>query len=137
MNANLMSKKIEMSKNEAKAAGKIGSHEFNELQAYLTAYPGFGIEIKAQAKRKNDSKGLDYKFMQNHIAKCDRENKAEIMEKFNTLIAADKKNKVEGSENLETASYLEVKKWFLATFPEIEKAREDNRKKIQEILNAA
>lgn len=35
MNANLMTKKIEMSKNEAKAAGKIGTAEFEMLREYM------------------------------------------------------------------------------------------------------
>ena len=38
MNANLMTKKIEMSKNEAKAAGKIGTPEFEELKNYMAMY---------------------------------------------------------------------------------------------------
>ena len=33
MNANIFSRKIEMTKAEAKAAGKIGSEKFKELQA--------------------------------------------------------------------------------------------------------
>ena len=37
MNANLMTKKIEMSKNEAKAAGKIGTAEFEMLREYMAA----------------------------------------------------------------------------------------------------
>ena len=49
MNANLMTKKIEMSKNEAKAAGKIGTPEFEELKNYMAMYPGFEIQIKAPA----------------------------------------------------------------------------------------
>ena len=46
MNANLMTKKIEMSKNEAKAAGKIGTPEFEELKNYMAMYPGFEIHNK-------------------------------------------------------------------------------------------
>lgn len=52
MNANLMTKKIEMSKNEAKAAGKIGTPEFEKLRQYMEMYPGFEVQIKAPAKRK-------------------------------------------------------------------------------------
>ena len=44
MNANLMSKKIEMTKKEAKAAGKIGSDEFKNLRQLMEMYPGYEIQ---------------------------------------------------------------------------------------------
>ena len=63
MNANLCAKVIEMTKNEAKAAGKIGSEKFKELREYQAAYPYFTIEIKAAPKRKASFSGLTYKYM--------------------------------------------------------------------------
>lgn len=57
------------------------------------------------------------------------------MNEFNTLIAQDKKDKKEGSENLRAASYIDVKNWFNATFPEIKKYREEHSDKVQKILN--
>ena len=120
MNANLMTKKIEMSKNEAKAAGKIGTPEFEELKNYMAMYPGFEIQIKAPAKRKVEFRGLTYEYMKNYIKKHDDED-GKIMAEFNDLIALDKKNKVEGAEHLEAAGYLDVKKWFLAKYPEVAK----------------
>ena len=136
MNANLMTKKIEMSKKEAKAAGKIGTPEFEELKNYMAIYPGFEIQIKAPAKRKVEFRGLDYNYMRTYIQKHDDED-GKIMAEFRELIAQDKKDKVEGAEHLEAAGYLDVKKWFLAKFPEIQKYKEDHQKKVQEILNAA
>lgn len=136
MNANLMTKKIEMSKNEAKAAGKIGTPEFEELRQYMAMYPGFEVQIKAPAKRKVEFRGLDYKYMKSYILKHDDKN-GTIMAEFNTLIAQDRKDKVEGAEHLEATGYLDVKKWFLAKFPEIKKYKEAHDKKVQEILNAA
>ena len=136
MNANLMTKKIEMSKKEAKAAGKIGTPEFEELKNYMKEYPNFEILIKAPAKRKVEFRGLTYEYMKNYIKKHDDED-GKIMAEFNALIALDKKNKVEGAEHLEAAGYLDVKKWFLAKFPEIKKFKEEHSKKVQEILAAA
>ena len=136
MNANNFSRKIEMTKAEAKAAGKIDSEKYNELRDYLDAYPGFEIQIKAPAKRKVEFRGLDYKFMKEYIQKHDNAD-GTIMAEFRTLTAQDKKEKIEGSENLEAAGYLDVKKWFLAKFPEIKKFKEDHAKKVQEILDAA
>lgn len=134
MNANLMTKKIEMTKNEAKAAGKIGTPEFETLKNYMLAYPGYEIQIKAPAKRKVELKGLDYKYMRAYILKCNKENKEDIMDKFNNLIAQEKKDGKEGSEYLEAAGYLEVRAWFLKQFPEIEQRRDDHKKKVQAIL---
>ena len=136
MNANLMKKTIEMTKAEAKAAGKIGSEKFNELREYMNIYPTFTIDIKAPAKRKVEFRGLTYEYMKNYIKKNDDED-GKIMAEFNALIALDKKNKVEGAEHLEAAGYLDVKKWFLAKFPEIKNFKDEHAKKVQEILAAA
>lgn len=136
MNANLMKKTIEMTKAEAKAAGKIGSEKFNELREYMNIYPTFTIDIKAPAKRKVEFRGLTYEYMKNYIKKNDDED-GKIMAEFNDLIALDKKNKVEGAEHLEAAGYLDVKKWFLAKFPEIKQYKEQHAEKVQKILTAA
>ena len=135
MNANIFSRKIEMTKAEAKAAGKIGSEKFGELQQYMKVFPGFEIQIKASVKRKVDLKGLDYDYMRNYIQKCGRTDKDDIMNKFNTLIAQEKKEGKEGSEHLKAAGYPEVREWFLSTFPEIKQTRDDHKKKVQAILN--
>ena len=135
MYANLFEKKIEMTKTEAKAAGKIGTDEYNTLMELMQRFPSFPIEIKAPAKRKTEFKGLDYKFMLNYINKCNRDDKTEILNQFNTLTAQAKKNGEENSEYMEAASYLDVKKWFLATFPEIEKFRDDHKQKVKDIMS--
>ena len=136
MNANLMTKKIEMSKNEAKAAGKMGTPEFEMLMQYRATYPTFEIAIKATSKRKSEFKGLTYKYMITYIQAHD-DNEKTIMSEFNILIAKNKKDKVNGFEHLEAASYLDVKEWFLAKFPEIKQHRDNHKKKVQEILNKA
>ena len=56
------------------------------------------------------------------------------MAEFRELIAQDKKDKVEGAEHLEAAGYLDVRAWFLTTFPEIKQTRENHNKKVQAIL---
>ena len=136
MNANLMTKKIEMSQKEAKSAGKIGTPEFEELKNYMEMYPGFEVQIKAPAKRKVEFRGLTYKYMKNYIKKHDDKD-GTIMAEFCELIAQDKKDKVEGAEHLEATGYLDVKKWFLAKFPEIKEYKEQHAEKAQKILAAA
>ena len=136
MNANIFSGKIEMTKAEAKAAGKIGSDKYNELRQYMKEFPGFEIQIKAPAKRKVEFRGLTYEYMKNYIKKHDDED-GKIMAEFRELIAQDKKDKIEGAEHLEAASYNDVKKWFLAKFPEIKEYKEQHAEKAQKILAAA
>ena len=133
MNANLFARKIEMTKTEAKEAGKLNSDACNTLRQLMEMYPGYEIQIKAPAKRKNEFGKLDYKYMRAYILKHDDEKHSK-METFKTLIAQDKKDGREGSEHLEAAGYLDVRVWFLSTFPEIKQNREDHKAKVQAIL---
>ena len=55
--------------------------------------------------------------------------------RFSLAIGRNEKNGEENSEYMEAASYLDVKKWFLATFPEIEKFRDDHKQKIKDIMS--
>ena len=121
MFANLITKKIEMSKTEAKAAGKLNSEKFNELHTLRTMYPSFEIEIKASsAKKKTDYKGLTYDYMTKYIEAHDDEEKS-IMTEFEMLRATSD----EAKEALaESASYKEIKEWFLKKFPAIAKFHE-------------
>ena len=121
MFANLITKKIEMSKTEAKAAGKLNSEKFNELHALRAMYPTFEIEIKASsAKKKTDYKGLTYDYMTKYIEAHDDEEKS-IMAEFEMLRATSD----EAKEALaESASYKEIKEWFLKKFPTIAKFHE-------------
>ena len=118
MNANLMTKKIEMSTTEAKAAGKINSEKFNELNTLRTMYPTFEIEIKASTTKKSakeNYKGLTYDYMKKYIESHDDEQKS-IMAEFEMLRGTS----VEAQEALaDSASYKEIKEWFLKKFPAI------------------
>ena len=136
MNANIIKKTIEMSKNEAKKAGKIDTKEFKELRAYQEIYPTFTIDIKAPAKRKNEFKGLTYDYMKSYIKKHDDED-GEKMKQFLKLIGQDEDVKEEGSEALEVAGYLDVRDWFLKQFPDIKKSKENRREEIKKILASA
>ncbi len=135
MRANLTTNKIEMSKKEANEAGKIGTKEFLELKQLKEFFPTYIIEIKTATKRKAEYKGLTYDYMKNYIVKCDKENKDKIMEDFKTLTDDENGNIKDGLKIADGTSYLKVKEWFLKTFPEIEKFKEDHENKVKEILN--
>lgn len=130
MYANYEKKVIELSKNESKAAGKIGTPEFEELQKLRAAFPNFPVVIKAPKKAKNQLK-IDYKFMEEYIQKHDGENAA-AMDELNILRG---KKTVEG-EYVEAVNFMEIKNWFLKKYPEIKNAQKTYREKINEILSS-
>lgn len=130
MNANFTKQIIEMSTTEAKAAGKFGSPEFNELQGLRAAYPNFQIVVKAPKKAKNQLK-IDYNFMEVYIKGHD--NAEENMNKLDIL----RGKKADEGVYVETVNFMDIKKWFLATYPEIKEAQKKYREQIDKILNVA
>ena len=138
MNANLMTKKIEMTKTEAKAAGKPNTAEYNTLLELMKNFPGFQIEIvKSAAKKVDRFKGLDYDYMEAYIMSHSKENKKEtkpILEVFYELRGLDKDGKKIGMAA--AASYGEIKMWFLTQYPEIEKMGENVNKIIEKTRKA-
>ena len=130
MNANLMSKKIEMTKTEAKAAGKPNTAEYNTLLELMKNFPGYQIEIVKSAKKVDRFKGLDYDYMEDYI----KSHKSELLEIFYELRGLDKDGKNVGMAA--AATYGEIKMWFLTQFPEIEKMGEKVNKIIEETRKA-
>ena len=131
MNANLFSCKIEMTKTEAKAAGKPNTTEYNTLLELMKNFPGFPIEIvKSAAKKVDRFKGLDTNYMENYI----KSHKPELLETFYELRGLDANGKK--VELAAAATYGEIKMWFLTQFPEIEKLGENVNKIIEEARKA-
>ena len=140
-----MTKKIEMSKNEAKAAGKPNTAEYNALLEQLKTFPGYQIEIvKSAAKKVDRFRGLDYDYMEKYMEKHPKEIEMEmeddkketkpILEVFYELRGLDKEGKKVGMAA--AASYGEIKMWFLTQYPEIEKFGENVSKIIEETRKA-
>lgn len=126
-----MTKKIEMSKTEAKAAGKPNTTEYNTLLELMKNFPGFQIEIvKSAAKKADRFKGLDINYMENYI----KSHKPELLETFYELRGLDANGKK--VELAAAATYGEIKMWFLTQFPEIEKLGENVNKIIEEARKA-
>ena len=145
MYANLFESKIEMTKAEAKNAGKIGTDEYNTLMQLKKDFPGFPIEIvKTSTKKTSRFKGLDKDYMENYIKEHPlnievemdegkKESKS-ILEIFYELRGLDKDGKKIGMAA--AASYGEIKMWFLTQYPEIEKMGEKVNKIIEETRKA-
>ena len=128
MYANLMTKKIVMTKTEAKAAGKPNTTEYNALLDLMKNFPGFQMEIvKSTAKKVDRFKGLDYDYMENYI----KSHNSELLEIFYELRGLDEDGKKVSMAA--SATYGEVKMWFLTQFPEIEKMGES----VDKIIDAA
>ena len=125
-----MSKKIEMTKTEAKAAGKPNTAEYNTLLELMNNFPGYQIEIVKSAKKVDRFKGLDYDYMEDYI----KSHKSELLEIFYELRGLDKDGKKVGMAA--AATYGEIKMWFLTQFPEIEKMGEKVNKIIEETRKA-
>ena len=131
MNANLFSRKIEMTKTEAKAAGTPNTTEYNTLLELMKNFPGFQTEIvKSAAKKADRFKGLDINYMENYI----KSHKPELLETFYELRGLDANGKK--VELAAAATYGEIKMWFLTQFPEIEKLGENVNKIIEEARKA-
>ena len=131
MNANLMTKKIEMTKTEAKAAGKPNTAEYNTLLELTNNFPGYQIEIvKTAAKKVDRFKGLDYNYMTDYI----KSHNEELLKEFYTLRGLNENGKKVGMAA--AASYGEIKMWFLEQFPEIEGMGEKVNKIIEETRKA-
>lgn len=134
MNANIMTQKIEMTKTEAAAAGKLNSEKFNELKSLREMFSGYEITIvKSSGKKADRFKGLDYDYMKKYIEKHDDENKT-TMAVFYELCGLDANGKKQ--KMAAAASYGEVKMWFLTQYPEIEAMSEKVNKIIEDTRKA-
>ena len=130
MKINHMNKTIELTQAENNAASKYKSDMYYALHEVLQENPTYTIVVtKKTTNRKSNYRGLNYQFMEKYIKAHDTENQTSMRE-FNTLRGKDND---ELSELSLTASYVEIKKWFLGKYPAI--AEYDQQ--ISKILNSA
>ena len=101
---------IEMpTKKYATAASKFGTVEYNEVQAARRDYPNYNVVTRKAPKRADYLKGLTYEIMEDYIKNHDNDNK-DALNQYNFL-----RGKADGS--VCSASYGEIRKWFLTTYP--------------------
>ena len=129
MYANYEKKTIEMTKNESKAAGKVGTPEFEELNALRAACPGFRLVVKASKSRDN-MKGLDANYMEKYIKAHDDEEHT-VLKEFYSLRGLDENGKK--IDFAPVAPYGTLKQWFLTYYPEVAKMNDT----VAEILKKA
>ena len=127
---NNSNKSIEVTKAFAKKASIFGSDEYCELKEARNDFPTFRVVTKSSGKRNGTFKGLTITYMKEYIEKHDTENK-EIMKDFCVLCGRN-----ENWEILDlagTATYGEIKSWFLKKFPVFNEYTE----KVNKVLKSA
>lgn len=129
MNIMFSSSTIELTKAEMKEAQKYGSEMYKELMNASRDNPGFRVvEIKA----KKVKTPLDRLNMATIKAYVKAHGIPEQKEEFLAISTPHYTEDV----YIEAKSFVEIKKWFLAQFPEYKKAIDDHEKEMQEIFKA-
>ena len=130
---NFSAKTIELAESFEKKASIYGSSEYMMLQNARKDFPTYRIEvIKKSRKAKDCHKGLTLKYMYSYIKNHDNEEK-EVMNLF--------------KENFETfneekqifalyhdVEFLNVQKWFLSQYPEIDEAIETRKNNLSKTI---
>ncbi len=116
---------LEITKKFATAASRFGSDEYRELKDARTDFPAFKVVVKT-TKSKSNFNGLTYEFMEKYIKSHDN---AET--NFADFMLLRGKSKEAEALEAESASYADIKDWFLATYP----AFAAFQKKRDELLN--
>ena len=107
-----------LTKSFAAKAAVFGSDEYRMLQEARRDYPGYKVTVgKSKNKEaKNVFAGLDYDYMEKYIAAHDDDEKSIMAEYMMLRGKSDEAKELQAS----SASFLEIRSWFLKTFPAIE-----------------
>lgn len=117
ININFENKTIEMTKAFANKARRYGSDEYNEMISVCNAFPTYKLVTKNSAKKNGATmKGLTYDFMEKYI----KTHNADLLSEFYTLTGKDSNDDFAVS-----ASYGEVRQWFLNQFDSFSRSRID------------
>ena len=134
LKVNHQTRTIEMNKTFADKASRFGSDEYDALMLAREQNPGYTTKVITRKTTKSDKpsyKGLTYEYMEKYILAHDDE-KQSIMNEYLELRAM-----TDEAEDalLESATYQEMKDWFLDKFPaiaEFHQKREELLAKAQE-----
>lgn len=124
MKLNYNKKTIELSTTELNEASKFGTDLYYQLVEAKRNFPDFKIQTTKSNKRRSgyEMKGLTYSFIKSYISNHGTEDQ---MLEFDIM----RKGIVENGECVKVATYGEIKKWFLESFPEILAASASKNKK--------
>ena len=107
-----------LTKSFAAKAAVFGSDEYHMLQEARRDYPGYKVTVgKSKNKEaKNIYAGLDYDYMEKYIEAHDNDEKSIMAEYLDLRGKSDEAKELQAG----SASFLEIRSWFLKTFPAIE-----------------
>lgn len=128
ININTAARTIELTKTFATKSSRYGSDEYNQLQNARRDYPGFKVVTVSRTASKSSFKGLTFEYMEQYIMKHD--NNGAIMEEYLML----RGESVDGDEVLlGSATYKDIKDWFLDTYPAIAEFHTKREAMLEEI----
>lgn len=133
ININSKNATIELTKAFAKNASGFGSEEYKQLQQARADYPNYRVVVRKTSKSGDRMKGLTFDNMLEYIDKHNKDFNEDmtVRDAFLQITGRDENgNRIEGEES---ASYGEIKKWFLEQYPEVNR-RQEQRKNINAIL---
>ena len=113
---NRSNRTIEVTKSFDKAASRFGTDEYQAMQQVRKDYPTFTIVVKTVLTTADRFKGLTYDFMEKYI----KAHNADLLSEFYTLTGKDSNDDFAVS-----ASYGEVRQWFLNQFDTFSRTRID------------
>jgi len=121
MTINFSAKTIALSASEMKAASKYNSDMYNALRDARNDNPGFAVVTEKAKKSKAAFAGLTKEIIAKYVEKNGTdEQKADFENLTKKTIDEDT------LEVAPAASFFEIKKWFLGSFPEVKKTLEDS-----------
>ena len=105
---------ITLTKKFAKAAGVLGTREFNTFKQLRADYPDYTVQVREIAKKENKTSyaNLTYAFMKNFISTVE----GEASENIGNLAKV-----IELSKG-QPGHYAYVKTWFLERYPKYQDA---------------
>lgn len=125
---------IIISKAFDKKASIYNSSEYKELQAVLMAHPTFDLEVKS-AKHSSALGKVTFADIEKYIKNNDDENQS-IWKKYTVLRGwTEETDENDKFSVKQSASFFEIKAWFVEQFPEINKSIKNRRTEINNILH--
>ena len=117
ININFENKTIEMTKAFANKARRYGSDEYNEMINACNAFPTYKLVTRSSVKKNTAAmKGLTYDYMEKYI----KTHNADLLPEFYALTG-----KNSNDDFAVSASYGEVRQWFLNQFDSFSRSRID------------
>ena len=126
---------LEISKQFNKAASIYGSPEYEALKGAKADNPTYRVVIKPSPKRTFEERiTLDDIVL--YVSKKSGKDSKQMRE-LNELCGVSIKEAGNKFDAVESANFMEIKKWFFLTYPELSTKKEKRQNRIDEILAEA